>query len=83
LKHLRVGLVLYGQQFPAAGEFLIQETIRRLDTQRAQMLEYIRKHNWTYREEKITPDEYAAWLRALAFFTGLPPEKFTHKIDEF
>ena len=83
LKHLRIGLELYDQQFPAAGNFLIQETIRRLDTQRAQMLEYIRKNNWAYRDEEITPDERAAWLRTVAFFTGLPPEKFTHKIDEY
>ncbi|HEX7567211.1 MAG TPA: hypothetical protein VF355_01450, partial [Anaerolineaceae bacterium] len=45
LKHLRVGLEWYGQPFPIAGDFLIQDPIRRLDTQRVQMLESIRKHN--------------------------------------
>ncbi len=47
------------------------------------MLEYIRKHNWAYRDEQLTPDEHSAWLRTLTFFTGLPPEKFTHQLDEF
>jgi hypothetical protein len=83
LKHLKVGLECFGQQYPHSGDFLIRETIQRLESQQAQMLEYIRKHNWSYRDEQLTQDEHSAWLRTLTFFTGLPPEKFTHQMDEF
>lgn len=83
LSHLRTGLEMFGEQNPAAATFLVEDTVKRLETQQAQMLEYIRKHNWEYREEKLTADEQAAWLRTLTFFTGLPEQKFTHQIDEF
>jgi len=83
LQHLRVGLESYMHRHPEAADFLIKDTIQRLDTHQAQMLEYIRKHNWAYREEKLTPQERIAWLRALTFFTGYPAEKFNHRVDEF
>jgi hypothetical protein len=54
-----------------------------MDSQRGEMLEYIRKQNWAYKEEELTQGERTAWLRTLGFFTGLPPEKFTHIIDKF
>lgn len=83
LQHLRLGLEIYAYRHPQAADFLIKDTINRLDTQQAQMLEYIRKHNWAYREEKLTPQERMAWLRTLTFFTGLPAEKFNHRVDDF
>ncbi|GAP06856.1 hypothetical protein ATHL_01720 [Anaerolinea thermolimosa] len=83
LQHLRIGLENYMVRYPKSADFLIQDTINRLDTQQRQMLEYIRKHNWAYRDEKLTPQERIAWLRTLTFFTGYPAEKFNHRIDEF
>lgn len=83
LQHLRLGLENYMHRHSKATDFLIKDTIYRLDTQQAQMLEYIRKHNWAYREEKITPQERIAWLRTLTFFTGYPADKFNYRLDEF
>ncbi len=83
LKHLKIGLECFEGKYPQASNFLIQDAIRRLETQQAQMLEYIRKHNWAYRDEQLSPEERSAWLRTLVFFTGYPPERFVHQIKEF
>ncbi len=83
LSHLRVGLNHFAADFPKAADFLVEDTVQRLETQQAEMLEYIRKQNWAYRDEKLTPDESKAWLRTLAFFTGYPQERFNHLIDQF
>jgi hypothetical protein len=71
------------EKFPAAARLLIQDTLARLTTQEAQMQEYLRKHDWEYRAEGLTPEEQSAWLHTLTFFTGLPEARFTHKIKEF
>lgn len=83
LRHLRIGLQDFMMEHPFAADILINDAVQRLNTQQVQMLEYIRKHNWAYREEKLTPEEGIAWLRTLTFFTGYPADKFNHKIDEF
>lgn len=83
LEHLRSGLEAHLEETPAAADFLIEETIRRLTEEQGQMQEYLRKHNWEYRDEQMTPEEQSAWLHALAFFTGLPEGRFTHKLKEF
>lgn len=83
LEHLRSGLEKHMEEAPAAADFLVQETIRRLTEEQGQMQEYLRKHNWEYRDEQMTPEEQSAWLHALTFFTGLPESRFTHKLKEF
>ena len=83
LTHLRSGLETQMEETPAAAEFLIQDTVQRLQSEQEQMQEYIRKHNWEYRDEVMTPEEQNAWLRSLTFFTGLPEARFTHQLKEF
>ena len=80
--HLRSGVHQQASTYPNATHFLVGHTCRQLTDYSAQMHEYIRKHDWHYREEKISPAESSAWKSTLAFFTGLPAEKFTHKLDE-
>jgi hypothetical protein len=81
--HLRSGLGEAGERYPQAARWLVGETRARLERQSERMLEYIRKNNWQYRDERITPEEAEAWRQALNFFTGLPKERFTFLKDEF
>lgn len=83
LRHLRGWLDAAGERFPRATDFVLEDTMERLKTQRGHMLEYIRKQNWEYREEALTPEERRAWLQALTLFTGLPAERFDHHVPEF
>lgn len=80
--HLRAGLNELGSSFPHAAAFLVEGTRDRLLTGSTRMQEYIRKHDWHYRDEKVSPEEATAWRAALAFFTGLPEEKFDHKFEK-
>ena len=79
--HLRSGLDEMSSSYPHAAEFLVEETRRRLLENSTLMREYIRKHDWHYRDEKIRIEEERAWRAALGFFTGLPEDKFTHKYE--
>jgi len=83
LDHLRQGLELYAGQHTRGAAWLVEETTLRLERQSECMREYIRKNNWEYRAEKITPEEAAAWRKTLTFFTGLPGERFTFTKEEF
>ncbi len=80
--HLRSGIHLHASSYPDATQFLVEHTGRQLTELSAQMQEYIRKHDWHYREEKVSPEESNAWKRTLSFFTGLPVEKFTHNFEK-
>jgi len=83
LQHLRSGLEQLGSRDAEVAKFLIDDAVARLTVQREGMLEYLRKHNWEYRDEKMTPEEQTAWLHTLTFFTGLPEAKFDYKLEEF
>ncbi|HMN59143.1 MAG TPA: DUF6062 family protein [Anaerolinea sp.] len=83
LAHLRAGLEQAGERYPRGARWLVDETRTRLERQSERMLEYIRKNNWQYRDEAITPAEAAAWRQALTFFSGLPKDRFTFLKDEF
>lgn len=83
LRHLRGWLDAPGERFPHATDFVLEDTMERLKTQRGHMLEYIRKQNWEYREEALTPEERRAWIKVLTLFTGLPAERFDHHLPEF
>lgn len=83
LKHLRLALEQLAARYPQPARWLSDESAARLERLSADMREFIRKNNWEYRDEKLTEAESLAWRRMLTFFTGLPGENFTFKIDEF
>ena len=80
--HLRQGLAENSRAYPTAARFLTNETLHRLEANSTNMQEYIRKHDWHYRDEPLSPAELNAWKKTLTFFTGLPEEKFNHKIEK-
>lgn len=81
LSHLRLAIETQSEHFPKAVLFLRDDAVHRLEQQSRDMKEYIRKNNWTYRDEKLTEAEDLAWRKTLGFFTGIPGETFTHKVD--
>jgi len=83
MQHLRKGLCKYAKRYPTAADFLIHDANQRLENEHELLLQYIQKQNWANKEEVLTDEERTAWLRVLAFFTGLSPDRFTHKIEEF
>ncbi len=82
LAHLRTIVDLYAGGFPKALELLLDDAAQRLEQQSKHMKEYIRKSNWSYRDEKVTEEEDTAWRKTLGFFTGYAGEAFTYKVDE-
>ncbi|HSV85441.1 MAG TPA: DUF6062 family protein [Levilinea sp.] len=81
--HLHWGLKQYAADHIVASRFLIDDAVQRLGNMSADMRGYIRKSNWEYREEKMTPDENDAWQRMLVFFTGYPAPVFSFKVPQF
>lgn len=81
--HLLLGIELNAKRRPAAARLLLEDAALRLENQSAGMKEYSRKHDWHYRDETLSAEENAAWLKVLTFFSGLPAQRFTHKIDLF
>jgi hypothetical protein len=83
LMHIRTASEVHASRFPKSVNLLIDDAVKRLEGQSRHMKEYIRKNNWTYRDEKLTEEEDKAWRRTLTFFTGIPGEAFTHKTDDY
>lgn len=83
MAHLRMALEQFSQEHPRATGWLAEDTANRLERLSAAMQEYLRKNNWEYRDEKVTPEENQAWLKMLTFFTGYPAEKFGLRVEEF
>ncbi|NLG97750.1 MAG: hypothetical protein GX491_10350 [Chloroflexi bacterium] len=83
LAHLRSAVELHSGKFPQAVRLLIDDAVQRLESQSKHMKEYIRKNNWTYRDEKLTEEEDTAWRHTLTFFTGLPGEAFNYRSDDY
>jgi hypothetical protein len=81
--HLRLGLEHFGGRDPKTSRFLIDDTVERLDRTSEDMRAFIRKNNWEYRDEVLTPEENTAWQRMLGFFTGTPGSVFTFRIPQF
>lgn len=72
LAHLRSALVL-AQTHSGRNrvrEILLDHVQKRMDALQKHLSEYIRKHGWDSRAERITPEEYASWSKAIAFFSG-------------
>jgi hypothetical protein len=82
LQHLRQAIGSHSEKFPDAVRLLIDETVERLESQSRHMKEFIRKSNWSYREEKVIEEEDLAWRKTLTFFTGFAGDTFNHKIEE-
>jgi hypothetical protein len=83
LDHLRLALEMHAGRFPSALQIMVDDAVQRLTAQSGHMKEYIRKNNWSYRDEKASEAEDTAWRKTLTFFTGYPSEAFTHKTDDF
>lgn len=82
MPHLRAAVDLYAARFPTALQILLDDAVQRLESQSKHMKEYIRKANWSYRDEKVTEDEDTAWRKTLGFFTGYAGEAFIYKVEE-
>lgn len=82
LPHLREAIERHSTRFPKGVTLLIDDTVQRLESQSKHMKEYIRKNNWTYRDEKLTEEEDTAWRKDLTFFTGISGDKFIYKVDD-
>jgi len=52
--------------------FLIDTAEEKLGTLAGQLREYLRKHNWDYRDEPKLSEEQSSWIRAVEFFVGKP-----------
>lgn len=83
LAHLRRGLEQMGDTYPIAAQWLTDETAARLERLSTHMQGYIHKSQWENQGQKLGENESQAWRLAMTFFTGLPGDRFNHKIDEF
>lgn len=70
LPHLRMALVRAQDRAPGVFVWLATDANRRLQRLLGNLREYIRKHDWNYRDETMSPEERRAWIRAVAFFAG-------------
>jgi hypothetical protein len=75
LPHLRLCME-HTEEYPTVVQYLVTDTIKRLNDRRKQMDEYVRKLCWDARHEIISEAEFRSWKETLAFFSGLPPSKF-------
>ncbi len=82
-RHIRAAIEVHSVRFPRSVSIMIEDAVARLESQSREMKEFVRKNNWSYRDEKLTEEEDTAWRKTLAFFTGYPAGAFTHKTDDF
>jgi len=69
-EHLTKALALAWEQNEVTFEFLRADADRRLRALQRNLAEHIRKHDWQYREEPISPEERSALSKVLLFFGG-------------
>jgi hypothetical protein len=72
LPHLRQALTMANCASESALEYLIENTLRRLDILQRDIDEYARKESWDYHTEEKTEREKNAWRNVLTFFAGNP-----------
>ena len=70
LPHLDSALVQTHRGGSQVGRILVEDVQKRMAALQTHLSEYIRKHGWDSRAERITPEEYASWSKAIAFFSG-------------
>lgn len=70
LPHLRMALSCARGRAPQTFAWLARDAARRLQRLLGDLREYIRKHDWNYRDEPMSHEERIAWIRAVAFFAG-------------
>ena len=69
LAHLSSALA-QTQRGSQPGEILVEHVQKRMAALHTHLSEYIRKRGWDARAERSTPEEYASWREAIAFFSG-------------
>ena len=82
LPHLRTALTQTQPGRNAVSKILVDHAQKRMAVLQTHLSEYIRKHGWDSRAERITPEEYASWSKAIAFFGGGPMEDFPREAPE-
>jgi hypothetical protein len=70
LAHLSSALAQTHLPGSQAGVILVEHVQKRMAALQARLSEYIRKRGWDARAERSTPEEYASWSEAIAFFSG-------------
>ena len=70
LPHLRSALAQNHPGGSQAGRILVEHIQKRMTALQTHLSEYVRKHGWDFRAERITPEEYASWSEVIAFFSG-------------
>jgi hypothetical protein len=70
LPHLRTALTQTQPGRNAVSKILVDHAQKRMATLHNHISEYIRKHGWDARTERITPEEYASWRMTIGFFSG-------------
>jgi hypothetical protein len=70
LPHLRSALAQNHPGGKQASKILIEHVQKRMAALQDHLSGYIRKHGWDFHSERITPEEYASWTEAIAFFSG-------------
>jgi hypothetical protein len=70
LPHLRSALAQNPLGESQASRILVEHVQKYMAVLQTRLSEYIRKHGWDSREERITPEEHASWRKAIAFFSG-------------
>ena len=74
LPHLRSALTQIYSQQRRLSELLIDHAQKGLLALQLHLAEYLRKHSWSFREERITREERESWSKAITFFSGGIPE---------
>ena len=70
MPHLRSALAQNHPGTSQAGKILVEHAQKRMAALQTHLSEYIRKHAWDARAERINPEEYPSWSKAIAFFSG-------------
>lgn len=80
LPHLRRALA--GCEDAGAVRCLVETAAAHLEPLVRDLGEYVRKYDWNNRQEARHPWEEAAWLRAVAFFSGEAPRPETGETQQ-
>jgi hypothetical protein len=82
LAHLSSALAQTHLPGSQAGEILVEHVQNRMAVLQTHLSEYIRKRGWDARTERSTPEEYASWREAIAFFSSGFIEEIPQEIPD-